>query len=135
MTAVEKPLSTSFWAVPALSRVEPVTASGPLVVYYPSWYPGEHKDVGPIEQIAGVSDNQPGLIKRFMLDGDAPRRANQVVVVDGEGRYAGLVMVAEAHAAELIRQRFPDVVATVTAPGDGAGVLAAGLVCMTLGWI
>jgi chloride channel protein, CIC family len=30
-----------------------------------------------------------------------PGSTGQVVVVDGEGRYAGLVMVAEAHAAEL----------------------------------
>ena len=33
-----------------------------------------------------------------------------------------------AHAAELVRQHFPDVVATETAPGDGAAVLAAGRV-------
>ena len=30
ITAVEKELRTSFWAVPALSRVEPVRASGPV---------------------------------------------------------------------------------------------------------
>jgi hypothetical protein len=30
INAVEKPLSTSFCAVPALSRVEPVIASGPV---------------------------------------------------------------------------------------------------------
>ena len=31
ITAVEKALRTSFWAVPALSRVEPVMASGPVL--------------------------------------------------------------------------------------------------------
>jgi CIC family chloride channel protein len=35
-----------------------------------------------------------------------PGSTGQVVVVDGEGRYAGLVMVAEAHAAELPEDAF-----------------------------
>ena len=30
MTAVEKELSTSFWAVPAFIRVEPASTSGPV---------------------------------------------------------------------------------------------------------
>jgi hydroxyethylthiazole kinase-like uncharacterized protein yjeF len=38
-------------------------------------------------------------------------------------RFAGV-----AHPVELVRQRFPDVVATETAPGDGAAVLATGRV-------
>jgi hydroxyethylthiazole kinase-like uncharacterized protein yjeF len=38
-------------------------------------------------------------------------------------RFAG-----PAHAAELVRQHFPDVVATETAPGDAAAVLGAGRV-------
>jgi hydroxyethylthiazole kinase-like uncharacterized protein yjeF len=41
----------------------------------------------------------------------------------GYVRFAGT-----AHPVELIRQRFPDVVATEVPPGDGAGVLAAGRV-------
>ena len=35
-----------------------------------------------------------------------PGSTAQVVAVDGEGRYAGLVMVAEAHAAELAEDAF-----------------------------
>src|SRR5580698_2420509 len=35
-----------------------------------------------------------------------PGSTGQVVAVDGEGRYAGLVMVAEAHAAELAEDAF-----------------------------
>ena len=35
-----------------------------------------------------------------------PGSTGQVVVVDGEGRYAGLVMVAEAHASELSDDAF-----------------------------
>ena len=35
-----------------------------------------------------------------------PGSTGQVVAVDGEGRYAGLVMVAEAHAAELSEDAF-----------------------------
>jgi CIC family chloride channel protein len=39
-------------------------------------------------------------------DAFPPGSTGQVVVVDGEGRYAGLVMVAEAHATELSDDAF-----------------------------
>jgi hydroxyethylthiazole kinase-like uncharacterized protein yjeF len=53
------------------------------------------------------------------------------VLCTGGARRGGagyLRFAGPAHAAELVRQRFPDVVATETASGDGAGVLAAGRV-------
>jgi hydroxyethylthiazole kinase-like uncharacterized protein yjeF len=53
------------------------------------------------------------------------------VLCTGGARRGGagyLRFAGPAHAAELIRQRFPDVVATETAPGDGATVLGAGRV-------
>ena len=53
------------------------------------------------------------------------------VLCTGGARRGGagyLRFAGPAHAAELVRQRFPDVVATQTAPGDGEAVLAAGRV-------
>ncbi len=53
------------------------------------------------------------------------------VLCTGGARRGGagyLRFAGPAHAAELVRQHFPDVVATETAPGDGHGVLAAGRV-------
>src|SRR6185312_16063177 len=50
------------------------------------------------------------------------------VLCTGGARRGGagyLRFAGPAHAAELVRQRFPDVVATETAPGDGEAVLAA----------
>ncbi len=53
------------------------------------------------------------------------------VLCTGGARAGGagyLRFAGTAHPVELIRQRFPDVVATEVSPGDGAGVLAAGRV-------
>jgi ADP-dependent NAD(P)H-hydrate dehydratase / NAD(P)H-hydrate epimerase len=53
------------------------------------------------------------------------------VLCTGGARRGGagyLRFAGAAHAVELVRQHFPDVVATETAPGDGAAVLAAGRV-------
>jgi hydroxyethylthiazole kinase-like uncharacterized protein yjeF len=53
------------------------------------------------------------------------------VLCTGGARRGGagyLRFAGPAHAAELVRQHFPDVVATETPPGDGAAVLAAGRV-------
>ena len=53
------------------------------------------------------------------------------VLCTGGARRGGagyLRFAGPAHPAELVRQRFPDVVATEVAPGDGAAVLAAGRV-------
>jgi hydroxyethylthiazole kinase-like uncharacterized protein yjeF len=53
------------------------------------------------------------------------------VLCTGGARSGGagyLRFAGTAHPVELIRQRFPDVVATEVEPGDGKGVLAAGRV-------
>lgn len=53
------------------------------------------------------------------------------VLCTGGARRGGagyLRFAGTAHPVELVRQRFPDVVATEVAAGDGAGVLAAGRV-------
>jgi hydroxyethylthiazole kinase-like uncharacterized protein yjeF len=53
------------------------------------------------------------------------------VLCTGGARAGGagyLRFAGTAHPVELVRQRFPDVVATEVEPGDGAGVLAAGRV-------
>lgn len=65
--------------------------------------------------IAAGSDAYPGAA--VLCTGGARRGGA------GYLRFAGV-----AHPAELVRQHFPDVVATETAPGDAAAVLAAGRV-------
>ena len=41
-----------------VSETIPVPGSGPLVLLYPKWLPGQHAPGGPIAELAGLDANQ-----------------------------------------------------------------------------
>ena len=46
----------------SVHQILPVSAAGPLTLFYPAWLPGNHAPRGPIEQLAGLmitADGQP----------------------------------------------------------------------------
>lgn len=46
----------------SVHQILPVSASGPMTLFYPAWLPGNHAPRGPIEQLAGLmitADGQP----------------------------------------------------------------------------
>jgi len=46
----------------------PVAKSGPLILYYPSWLPGNHKASGPINKLAGLTFHAGGQVVPWRRD-------------------------------------------------------------------
>jgi len=90
----------------------------------------EPSDVAALLPVPGVESSK---YTRGVLGVTAGSDAypGAAVLCTGGARAGGagyLRFAGTAHPVELVRQRFPDVVATQVEPGDGAGVLAAGRV-------
>jgi hydroxyethylthiazole kinase-like uncharacterized protein yjeF len=78
---------------------------------------------------AGESNKYSRGVVGIVAGSDTYTGAAQLSVAGALGAGAGMVrFVSVAHPAELVRQRWPEAVVTVVAPGDGDAVLAAGRV-------